>query len=81
MAKEVKIEQILFWVIVALLIIFLLWRALGSSPPVEAVGLLLTAMGALFGWYSIKSSNKIFGKLDEQTNLLKDLKEILERKL
>lgn len=71
---EIKVEHIIFWTLILILIIFLLWRAFGSSPTVESIGLILAAIGAYFGWYGLKRS-------DVHTQLLKEIKDILEKKL
>lgn len=90
MTREIKIEYILFWVLIALLIFFLLWRAFGASPTVEAIGLILTGMGAILGWYSIKGSDRVFSKLEKldgmeqeekkQTQILLNIENILRKK-
>ncbi|MBI2040815.1 MAG: hypothetical protein HYT16_01810 [DPANN group archaeon] len=85
--KEIEIDKILFWVIIGLLIVILTWRTFGSSPPLEAVAFALTTFGAWLSWKSYKSSVRAdshLGSMDashaEQVLLLRDIKEILERK-
>ncbi len=84
---KIKIEHLLFWVLIALLIIMLLWRAFGSSPTTESIGLVLTVLGALFGWISIQGSKNMSAKLKsmeqeerKQTQILSEIKAVLEKK-
>ncbi len=87
---KIKIENLLFWILIALLIALLLWRAFGSSPTVEAIGIALTAIGALFGWRGIRDSNKILSRVEvlgsieqeekKQTQILSEIKTVLEKR-
>jgi glucose dehydrogenase len=78
---ELDVWKILFWLIIAVLLGLILWRVLGSSPAVETIALGLTALGVWLGVASMKGSQRLEGKLDLQSGLLKDIKDVLERKL
>jgi len=91
---EIGLDKILFWVIIIVLIVLLVWRTFGSSPPLEALAFVLTAFGVWLGWESREGSQAVLDKLKnnsekldsieqeekKQTQILLEIKTILERK-
>lgn len=78
MKFELKIEYLMFWIVLILLVIFLIWRTFGSSPTIEAVSFLLTAAGVGVGWIGLKASFRADAVHEEQTKILTKVQETLE---
>lgn len=75
MKKDIELSTLMFWLAIIILIALLAWRILGSSPTIEQLGLGLAFFGVMLSWYGINRSDQ---KFDEQTQILKDIRDSLK---
>lgn len=78
MKKEIGIEYVVFWLVLAILIIFLAWRTFGHSPSIEALSFLLTAIGAGISWIGLKASFESAFEHKNQTEILIRIQNAIE---
>ena len=83
MALDVeKIEEILFWVTVLILILLFAWYVFGNSPTIEQISFVLTLFFVFFAWKEMIGRKSMTIKLDgisKNLNKLDDIYNILNK--
>jgi len=77
--KDIPISYVFFWIALITLIILIAWRAFGSSPTIEAISFGITIFGTVLTWFGLRTSKVSNSQHDEQTQILKEIRDLLKK--